>query len=200
MTPEAQLVPLRKARQWSKVRVEKLGLLDTEPEDALMMNEVVVVLGDKEEAETFVRDPETAKPIKLFRLWSSTAGIWQLGGDAVVREVVPAQPAGHPREISKQAIDNVTVRPGNDGPLQFQNGLHDFIWDANDLYSAVVPLEDAESAVETLLYAIPVAPVEVLPQLYAALARNYENVLEFYEAHGGVPPTWDGARFNQANP
>lgn len=183
--------PLREAEVWSKVLIEQLGLLDTSPEDMEMLGTEVVMLGEKEPADTLVLDPMTGRPISLFLVANGNV-THRLGGDTLVTQSFPATPAGHPRELAKLAVEG-TQMPLADDVVQFQDDIPDFIWEPVELYSAVVGLVDAEVAVDTLLRAISVAPREVLPTLHAALAMRYDETMSFYEDTRSAPTEWDAS-------
>ena len=183
-------IPLRKARPLSKVRVETLGLLDTRPDLGCLGGEFVV-LGDADSLDIFMRDPETGRRIKGFKIWSEGSGVCLIGGDTKVTETVAPQPAGHPEKIAKLATDGQRIVASTDETICWEGDTHPFIWECSELYTAVVGTTDAEIGLETLLYAVPVAPAEILPTLHAALARSYDDVLDFYERFNDPLPRWD---------
>lgn len=185
---------LCEAKNWSKVRIQELGLLDDTDQDKEFLGKEVVVLGEEEAADTFVRDPKDGKPIHTTLVFAD-GDTWRLGGDCLVCETFQPRPAGNPKEISQLAKDGTLIRKPDEGFIQFQDDMHSFIWEQMDLYSAVAGTVDAEFAIEDILYAIPVAPEEVLPTLYAALAQRYFETIHYYEENSQDPPLWDGAGF-----
>lgn len=187
---------LCEATTWSKVRIEELGLLVTSDQDKELLGKEVVVLGEEETAETFVRNPKNGKPIRTILVFVD-GDLWRLGGDSLVCETFQAKPAGNPKEIAKQAIDGTLIRKPNEGVIQFQNEMPSFIWEQMDLYSAVVGIVDAEFAIEDILYAIPVAPEEVLPILYAALSQRFSELEELSESNQIPMPKWDSEGYKQ---
>ena len=192
MSEGEKLLPLRKAKTWSKVRIEKLGLLDTNPRDVDYIGKEVVVFGMKRPAGKYVLDPENGKPIRTTVVYFDN-DVWQFGGDTIVRETVPRAPAGHPKEIAKLAIDGTQVSLASEGFVQFQNETPNFIWEQSLLDSAVGGTCDAEHAVEILLYAISVAPDEVLPILYASLAQQYDQTMRYYKNSKQESPKWNSS-------
>ena len=184
-------IPLRKALPWSKVRVETLGLLDTSPEDFDRIGGEFVVLGDDENFDTFMRDPETGRRIKGFKVWSEASGVCLLGGDTKVTETVSRRPAAHPEAVASRAIDGQVIVKSTGDVIRWQGETHPFIWECAELDTAVDGTTDSESGLETLLYAIPVAPEEILPVLHAAFARSYDDVLDYYETFNDPLPRWD---------
>ena len=168
--------PLSDAKTWSKVRIEALGVLDTGPEDLKLLGQEVVVFGEEEAADTFARNPKNGKPIRTNLVFINDH-TWRLGGDSLVCETFHPTPAGSPEELSQLAEEGTHIRTANEGGIQFQNDTPDFIWEQIELYSAVTGLVDPEIGVEIILHAISVAPKDVLPILYAALAQRYEESL-----------------------
>lgn len=185
---------LCEAKNWSKVRIQELGLLDNTDQDREFLGKEVVVLGEEEAADTFVRNPKDGKPIRTTLVFAD-GDTWRLGGDCLVCETFQPRPAGNPNEISQLAKDGTLIRKPDEGVIQFQDDMPSFIWEQMDLYSAVVGTVDAEFAIEEILYAISVAPEEVLPTLYAALAQRYFETLHYHEENNQDPPLWDGAGF-----
>ena len=173
-----------------------LGRLDTEAEDQLLVDTEVVVYAESAAPDVFMKDPVTSKPLKLWKVWSESQGVHYFGGDTEVVITSEPRPAGHPAEIAKLAVDGTRIVEPQDGAIRIQGETHDFIWESDALDGAVTPYHDAEVALETLLYAISVAPAETLAVLHAALARSYFDVLDFYEKFGEPCPEWteDGYR------
>lgn len=185
---------LCEAKTWSKVHIQELGVLDTSDQDKQFLGKEVVVLGEEEAADTFFLNPKNGKPIRTTLVFTD-GEVWRLGGDCLVFETFQAKPAGNPKEIAKLAKDGNLIRKPNEGVIQFQDDMPSFIWEQKGLYSAVVGTVDAEFAIEDILYAISVAPEEVFPTLYAALAQRYFETLDYYEETNQDPPLWDGAGF-----
>lgn len=197
MADSEKLITLDQAKTWSKVSIENLGLLDTEPKDLEMLGKEVVVLGEAEAADTFVLDPNSGKPIRTI-LTFLDGETWRLGGDILVKETFPARPAGHPQTLSRTAQSGTIIRSSNEGVIQFQNETPDFIWEQVDLYSAVNGLVDPEIAVEEIIYSISVAPIDVAPILFAALAQRFSELEELSESNRIPMPKWDSEGFKQA--
>lgn len=189
MKPKAGVFALREARAFSRVRFESLGLLDSAPEDARWVGTEAVVLGDSERAEVFMQDPETERAIRVVKVFAE-GDVWHFGDDTRVVETMPPTRAGYPAQLVKLAADGTVVRRNNEGLIQWQNDTPDFIWDCEELHSAVAGLTDPEVAVETLVLAMAVAPPDVLPILQGALAQQYSAVLDFYEEFGDKVPKW----------
>lgn len=181
-------MPLRKALQWSVIVVKHLGLLDTTDDARMALEREFVVLGESENLGIYARDPSTDRRIKGYKLWSSAAGVQLLGGDALVIEATAPRPGGHPRELAVLAVGGTAISHDSlgSGPDE-----HPLIEASDRLYSAVYGLEDAESALECLLFAISVAPGELRPRLLAAIARSYDDVLDFYDEFDDEPPRWN---------
>ena len=190
MLVDGGLFPLKDANTWSKVSIEQLGLLDSDARDLEILGREVVVLGVEEAADTFVEDPNSGKPIRLILIYVD-GETWRLGGDSLVRETFPSRPAGHPETLSIKARSWTTIRSSNEGVIQFQNDTPDFIWEQVDLYSAVTGVLDPEIAVDELIFAISVAPENVLPILFAALAQRFSELREISESNKVPMPIWD---------
>lgn len=167
-------IPLSTAKTWSKVRIDKLGLLDSSHEDLKLLGEEVIFLDEKEPADTLFINPIDGKPIETFLLYVN-GFTHRLGGDSLVTLTFEPTPAGTPEELSKLAQNGTVIRKADEGEFQFQNDLHPFIWEQVDLYSAVTGILDSDFAMEILSFAISVAPKETLQTLYAAFAQRYSE-------------------------
>jgi hypothetical protein len=103
----------------------------------------------------------------------------------------PRQVRRTTKEIAKRATDGQRIVASTDETIRWQGETHPFIWECSELDTAVDGTIDGEFGLETLLYAIPVAPEEILAVLHAALARSYDDVLDFYERFNDPLPQWD---------
>lgn len=185
---EPQLVPLPKrgdklrtdkAPAFARVRVTKLGSFNTIGDDTELLGTVVILwTGTQENHNPFgggrsvrgVLTPDNPTT------WRAGELSW-LSADGEVELIDPPTYIGQPEDfIPATAPVDLPEKTGSD---RFSN-WPPLIWDAYQLYRAMAPLTDEQSAIEIILCALKVAPpvAQLQAFLLSGLKARYAEYAE----------------------
>jgi hypothetical protein len=170
-----KVVRLDEAPIFARVRVVRLGLLDTEPENEELLGATVITWTNLETSDNVFSEVEVRGLLTPENEVAWTVGeLSWLSGDAEVEIIDPPRYAGQPEELIPLA--QPVKPPANVGS---RDSWPPLIWRSMPLYRALVPLDDALDCVQTLLCALSVSPptFDVQPYLLAGLKARYAKVL-----------------------
>jgi hypothetical protein len=160
---------------FARVRVVKLGSMDTTDADLKLLGATVITWTNMEKSDDIFAEVEVRGVLTPDDEVAWTIGelAW-LSGDAEVEILDPPRYAGQPEDLIPLA-QPIQSPPDVGSP----GGWPPLIWKSMPLYRALVPLDDALGCVETLLCALSVAPptFDVQPYLLAGLKARYAKML-----------------------
>ena len=181
---------------FSRVRVTKLGSFNTIGDDTeLIGTEVIMWTGDTDNHNPFSDNVEVRGV-----LTPGNADAWQAGelswlsADGEVEIIAPPTYIGRPEDYIPATAP--VELPENTGRDMFYN-WPSLIWDSMPLYRGMVPLTDAQSALELILCALKVAPPvpDVQAFLLAGLKARYAEYVKdgFWDEPWltATGPAWD---------
>lgn len=160
---------------FARVRVTKLGSLDTESRDYELLGETVIIWTDNERSNDIFAEVEVRGILRPENEVAWTIGdLSWLSGDAEVEIIDPPRYAGQPEELIKEA--QPVKGPTNPGR---RDDWPPLIWRCEALLRALEPLDGNLSCVDTILCALSVAPptFDVRPWLLAGLKARYAALL-----------------------
>jgi hypothetical protein len=160
---------------FARVRVKKLGSLDTHPEAPELIGETVITWTEMERSKNIFAEVQVRGILRPENEVAWTIGeLWGISGDAEVEIIDPPLYAGQPEDLIPLA--EPVKPPANTGSRE---GWPPLIWRSMPLYRALVPLDDCLNCVETILCALSVAPptFDVEPWLLAGLKARHAELL-----------------------
>ncbi len=160
---------------FARVRVVKLGSLDTLRSDLALLGETVITWTEMQRSNDIFAEVEIRGILRPENEVAWTIGeLSWLSGDAEVEIIEPPRYAGQPEDLI--ALAQPVKGPQNPGS---RDGWPPLIWQSDPLHSALVPLQSSLPCVDTLLCALSVAPptFDVVPWLLAGLKARYAQVL-----------------------
>jgi hypothetical protein len=164
-----------KAPIFARVKVRKLGSLDTHPGDLELLGQTVITWTEMERSSDMFAEVQVRGILRPENEVAWTVGeLWFLSGDAEVEIIDPPLYAGQPEDLIPLA--EPVKPPASTGSRE---GWPPLIWRSMPLYRALVPLDGGVSSVETLLCALSVAPptFDVKPWLLAGLKARHADLL-----------------------
>jgi len=165
---------LRDAPAFSRVRVADFGTV-SEIEDVVLEN------GIDDEVAIWTRCVRAANPfatVEMRGVLDRHAGIAWLPDDAQIQIVQWPRYAGRP-EVLADSAEPVEPPEGSRGSVATPQGWPRLIWNSDLVFTPVQGWDDPQTAVETLLCALTVAPYDepgLRPMLLAALKARLARV------------------------
>lgn len=173
---------------FARVRVIKLGILDTSEDDLRLLGSTVITWTDMEKSDDMFAEVEVRGVLtpELETEWIVGEISW-LGGDCVVEIVDPPRYAGQPEDLIPLA--EPISGPANTGS---PDGWPPLLWKSMPLYQALVPLQDSIQCVRTILCALTVAPdtFDVRPWLLAGLKARHAQMVRDSDLYSSREYDW----------
>ncbi len=160
---------------FARVRLTKLGSLDTDSRDHDLLGQTVITWTDMERSKDIFAEVEVRGILQPENEVAWQIGeLWWLSGDAEVEIIDPPRYAGRPEELIRHA--QPVQGPSNPGR---RDDWPPLIWRCESLLRALEPLDDNLSCVNTILCALSVAPptFDIVPWLLAGLKARYAGLL-----------------------